>query len=610
MRSPQFGALRLSLLAALSALACQAMAAERVDLNGQDLQRSGITALRGGSGPAAALGLAAEELQPLRSQSYANGLVVTRHQQLYKGVPIWGEAVVEHASARAQTSNFSGALVRNLVQDLAHTQPSLSQAAVLSQAKGLHGASGARSAALSTNEQVKLFIKLDERNVGKLVYLVSFVDSSDGQHPSRPHFLIDANSGAVLERWEGLNHRDATGPGGNAKTGKYEYGTTYGPLVVTDDCQMNSGNVITVDLRGGSSGTTPFKFSCPRNEYKLTNGAYSPLNDAHYFGNVVFNMYQGWFGLRPISQTLYMKVHYGSNYENAFWDGTAMHFGDGASTFYPLVSLDVSAHEVSHGFTEQNSGLVYAKQSGGMNEAFSDMAGEAAEFFMKGRNDWLVGSEIFKASGALRYFADPTRDGRSIGHASNYNDSLDVHLSSGVYNKAFYLLATKAGWNTRKAFEVMVDANRLYWTANSTFNQGACGVEKAATNRGYAVADVTSAFAAVGVSCATQPPTGTALSKGVAQTGISLSKGASKLYTLVVPAGAKNLTFKLSGGTGDGDIYLKFGSAPSTTSYELKSDGSSNSETITVATPKAGTYYLLLSAYATVGSTSLVANYN
>jgi len=610
MSSPQIGLLRLSVLAALSALACQAIAAERVDLNGQDLQSSGISALRCAGGPAAALCLAAEEWQPRRSQSYANGLVVTRHQQFYKGVPIWGEAVVEHVSGKAKTSSFSGALLRNLVQDLAHTEPSLSQAAVLSQAKGLHGAERARSVASSRNEQVKLFIKLDERNVGKLVYLVSFLDSSDAQHPSRPHFLIDANSGAVLDRWEGLNHKDATGPGGNAKTGKYEYGTTYGPLVVTTDCQMNSGNVITVDLKGGTSGTTPFKFTCSRNEYKLTNGAFSPLNDAHYFGNVVFNMYQGWFGLRPISQTLYMKVHYGSNYENAFWDGSAMHFGDGASTFYPLVSLDVSAHEVSHGFTEQNSGLVYSKQSGGMNEAFSDMAGEAAEYFMKGTNDWLVGSEIFKASGALRYFADPTRDGRSIANAANYYDGLDVHLSSGVYNKAFYLLATKPGWNTRKAFELMVDANRLYWTANSTFNQGACGVEKAATNRSYAVADVTAAFAAVGVSCATQPQTGIPLSKGVAQTGISLAKGASKLYTLLVPAGAKNLTFKLSGGTGDGDIYLKFGSAPTTTSFELKSDGSSNTETITVAAPKAGTYYLLLSAYAAVSNTSLVANHN
>ena len=127
-------------------------------------------------------------------------------------------------------------------------------------------------------------------------------------------------------------------------------------------------------------------------------------------------MYSGWYNTAPISQKLRMRVHYSNNYENAFWDGSQMTFGDGASTFYPLVSLDVSSHEVSHGFTEQNSGLRYAGQSGGINEAFSDMAGEAAEYFMKGSNDWLVGADIFKqAEGSLRYMEDPTRDGRSIG---------------------------------------------------------------------------------------------------------------------------------------------------------------------------------------------------
>src|SRR3546814_574538 len=149
-----------------------------------------------------------------------------------------------------------------------------------------------------------------------------------------------------------------------------------------------------------------------------------------------------------------MKVHYSNSYENAFWDGSSMTFGDGASTFYPLVSLDVSSHEVSHGYTEQNSGLNYSGQSGGINEAFSDMAGEAAEYYFNGgSNDFLVGAQIFKGSGALRYMADPPQDGRSIGHADDYTSGMDVHYSSGVYNKAFYLLASKSGWNTETAFQ-------------------------------------------------------------------------------------------------------------------------------------------------------------
>ena len=499
-------------------------------------------------------------------------------------------------------------MVRNLAQDLGAARPALSEQAVLQLAKGRS------AAALTQNEQAKLYIRQDGKGVAQLIYLVSFLTTTAKGEPSRPHYIMDANSGEVLQRWEGLNHAlTGTGPGGNQKTGQYEYGSGNRPFLdVTQSgstCKLDSTNVTTVNLNGGTSGSTAHSFTCPRNTVKTINGAYSPLNDAHHFGNVVFNMYQSWLGVRPISQKLQMRVHYSSNYENAFWDGTAMTFGDGASTFYPLVSLDVASHEVSHGFTEQNSGLVYSGMSGGMNEAFSDMAGEAAEYYDRGTNDWLVGYEIFKGSGALRYMDNPTKDGRSIDHASKYTSSMDVHLTSGVYNKAFYTLATKAGWNTRKAFEVFADANRLYWTANSTFNAGACGVEKAAGARGYTVADVTAAFSVVGVSCATPPQTDIPLTNNVAVTGISLATGTSKLYSITVPTGKASLTIKLSGGTGDGDIYARMTTAPTTTSYTKKSDGSTNTETITFTSPAAGKYYILVNAYSKVTSTSLKATY-
>jgi Zn-dependent metalloprotease len=197
-----------------------------------------------------------------------------------------------------------------------------------------------------------------------------------------------------------------------------------------------------------------------------------------------------------------MRVHYGTNYQNAFWNGSSMTFGDGGSTFYPLVSLDVSAHEVSHGFTEQNSDLTYSGQSGGINEAFSDMAGEAAEAYNFGSNDFLVGADIYKSSsGALRYMDNPPQDGISIDHTSDYYGGLDVHYSSGVYNKAFYLLATTSGWSTQTAFQAFARANQLYWTSSTTFNQGVCGVVDAANDLGFNTADVDAAFAAVGATC-------------------------------------------------------------------------------------------------------------
>ncbi|MEP6633843.1 MAG: M4 family metallopeptidase, partial [Luteimonas sp.] len=430
--------------------------------------------------------------------------------------------------------------------------------------------------------------------------------------------IVDAQTGRVLKQWEGLTHAAiGTGPGGNAKTGQYEWGSggRYGFLDVTQSgttCTMNNATVKSVNLNGGTSGTTAFSYTCPRNTYKTINGAYSPINDAHYFGGVIQNMYNAYTGSNALTFQLVMRVHYSSSYENAFWDGSTMSFGDGASTFYPLTSVDVAGHEVSHGYTEQHSNLTYSGQSGGMNEAFSDMGGEATEYFWKGTNDFLVGPEIFKGSGALRYMNNPPQDGGSIDNAANYTSGLDVHYSSGVYNKAFYLLATKPGWNTPNAFKAFARANALYWTASSTFNQGACGVESAATDLGFTKADVTAAFSSVGVSCTGGGgggSTGGPLTKGVAVTNQSAATGSSVNYTLVVPAGSTNLTFTMSGGTGDADMYVKFGSAPTDTVYDCRPYKSGNAETCTFATPSAGTYYVRLKGYAAFSGVSLVGNY-
>jgi Zn-dependent metalloprotease len=138
--------------------------------------------------------------------------------------------------------------------------------------------------------------------------------------------------------------------------------------------------------------------------------------------------------------------------------------------------------------------------SGGMNEAFSDMAAQAAEFYSGGQNSWQIGPEIFKAAGkALRYMDDPTKDGRSIANAKDFNPWLDVHYTSGVYNKFFYLLGTSKGWDTKKAFDVMMHANASYWTSGSTFIEGACGAIRAAQDHQYDTAAVVAAADGVGI---------------------------------------------------------------------------------------------------------------
>jgi vibriolysin len=628
---------RINMLAtaiALSLVATGAQAAGKVDLHKRDIaqlkqQYQSQVAARGVAKMAHArhaqfMRADGDSTLLMRAQRADYGVRNYRYDQTFRGIPIFGEGVVVSEDGAGNVRTMFGNLYSGLDQDIASTTPRLSKAAAL--VAGKRAGLGDRiSGMLVENESADLRVYIDESGRGHLAYVVSFfADAIGAGSPTRPLIIIDANTGRILKQRENLQHAlVGTGPGGNAKTGQYEYGTNYGYLDVTQSgttCTMNSTNVKTVNLNNASTNTsnTAFSYTCPRNTVKTINGAYSPLNDAHYFGQVVFNMYQAYIGQAPLSFQLVMKVHYKTNYENAFWNGTAMTFGDGASTFYPLVSLDVSSHEVSHGFTEQQSGLCYdnGSQCGGMNEAFSDMAGEAAEYYSRGTNDWKVGAEIFKGTGALRYMNNPTQDGSSIDNAANMTSSMDPHYSSGVYNKAFYNLATKAGWNTQKAFQVFARANRDYWTANISWNNGACGVQTAATDLGYTVADVTSAFSAVGVSCSGGGggggggSTGGVLTKGVAVTGINQTAGNAVNYTMVVPAGSTNVTFTMSGGTGDADMYVKLGSAPTDSSYDCRPYKSGNAESCTFASSTGGTYYIrLIKAYSAFSGVSLVGDY-
>ncbi len=458
------------------------------------------------------LGLSPGEEELLSRKQYVDpdGNITTRYTQMYKGVPVIGDDIIINRRSSGDIERAHGFVVNGIKQDLVNVTPTLSSSQAMQLAKKQSAVNEVSILPNNTfeyeNESSRLGVWMKENGKAVLVYEVSFMQY--GENPSRPYYLIDANTGEILKYFDNIQHSNATGPGGNLKTGLYNYGSDYGYLNVTQSggtCTMNNSNVKTINLDHGTTGSTAYSFTCPENTYKQINGAYSPLNDAHYFGGVVYDMYNDWLNTSPLTFQLQMRVHYGNNYENAFWNGSSMSFGDGLNKFYPLVSLDVTSHEVSHGFTEQNSALVYSGKSGGLNEAFSDMAGEAAEYYMTGTNDWMVGAQIFKSSGALRYMNNPTMDGRSIAHQSDYYDGLDVHYSSGVYNKAFYNLATSSGWNTRKAFEVYARANMLYWSASTDWDAAGNGVMDAACDLGYDTNSVKASLADVGVTSSLSP---------------------------------------------------------------------------------------------------------
>ncbi|MET1255913.1 M4 family metallopeptidase [Aliikangiella maris] len=604
--------------------ATQVNAAERQYLQAKTQQLTTVAAsqsLTSNSQVSQLVGLTTNEsLEVVKVYQEANGDKTIRYQQTYKNIPVLGDHVIITQRADSSFKHAHGAVVSNIAADLSNVTATISQSQAIKLAKQKSFPSHAVVNNVNVsyeNENAILAIQLVEGKA-KLVYQVSYVQHAD--EPSRPISIIDAQTGELLSSYDNLQTAEVgTGPGGNQKTGRYEYGVDFGKLDVAQSgntCTMNNTNVKTVNLNHGSSGSTAYSFTCPENTHKEINGAYSPLNDAHFFGGVVFNMFNDWLNTAPLTFQLTMRVHYRSNYENAFWDGSAMTFGDGYNTFYPLVSLDVSAHEVSHGFTEQNSGLVYQNKSGGLNEAFSDMSGEAAEFYNKGSNDWLVGADIFKGNGALRYMNDPTKDGRSIGHQSDYSSGMDVHYSSGVYNKAFYLLATTTGWDTKKAFLVYAKANQKYWTANTDWDQAGNGVLDAACDLGYDLDAVQSSLQAVGVNssassegCGTPPPPPFVLQNGVPESNLSANTGGEIRYTMDVPQGATNIKFETSGGTGDADLYVKFGSEPTDTDYDCRPYKSGNSETCT-GTSTGGKYYVRLKAYSSFSNVTLVGSYS
>lgn len=519
------------------------------------------------------------------SQSTANQITHTAYQQYHKGIPVYGHQVVTHEASdvnRLALTPSKSAMSMNgqLIQEIDKpATASISEQAALDFAKARYGRFRSKETQYS-KEKAQLVYFIDEKNAAHLAYVVSFFANSQGK-PAQPTYIIDANNKQVLKQFNALktNHSpvQAMGEGGNEKTGEYTYGKDFDYLDIEFEngvCYLENRVVKTVDMQHKQSNQVnkPYQFVCSAPSYDHSGdeymGSYSVQDDAHYFGEVISKMYQEWYDTKPLDFQLVMRVHFGRHYENAFWDGMTMNFGDGGQVFYPLVSLDVAAHEVSHGFTEQHANLIYEGQSGGINESFSDMAGKTAEYYMHGSNTWGIGESITKdgfgatcqdgSKGALRCMDDPSLDEISIGDARDYpkleakakaeaiayieqiikdyqlpvkaewlenppqnltqeqqdllqqlrealNSDMQgyiVHTASGVFNRAFYALATTADWDIQKAFHVFLYANQHhYWTPGTQFNDGAYAVIQAARALSYDTQAVQHAFEKVGIIC-------------------------------------------------------------------------------------------------------------
>jgi len=437
----------------------------------------------------------------------AKGNKHNRYQQFYAGIPVWGQQVLTHQVNADNRTRLSGHYLNNIDANTSKNTSIKTTQAVIEHAK-LNVTKEYGKLKQIRKEQANQVIYRDEKS-GKtvLAYHVELYAINELNTPVRRMSIIDANTGFVYQDWNALMQIDITGPGGNDKTGRYDYGVDYPALQGTDSgaglCTLENDNVRAVNLNNSAdnSDNTAFEFACTENTFHPVNGAFSPINDAFFFGNLAFELYDNWYNVKPLNTQLSMKVHFDNQNQTAFWDGQAMTFGDGGDDYYPLVGVNISVHEISHGFTQLNSGLLYQGQSGAINEAFSDIAGEAAEFYWKGQVDWAVSANILKNSDGLRFFDKPTKDNISIDHLDDYVANIDVHHASGIYNHAFYLLATTSNWDVRKAFDVFVTANQSYWLPDATFESAACGLFMAASDLQYEWLDVYKALSAVGVYC-------------------------------------------------------------------------------------------------------------
>ena len=560
------------------------------------------------------------------NMSLPGGEVRERGQQMYRGLKVFGAEFIAARNPAGEYTFVTGSMMRNIARDVGTAKPAMT----LSQAERIAQAPYASKALADTQitNQKKTELMVIQRADGKAV--LAYRTEFNVERPSSisvPVQFIDAMTGEVVFQYNNLQtvEQRGSGPGGNGRTGQYEHGATTsglsGPTTVNKNgttCQLSNSRTLVVNARNGNgTGTTPIAFSCPDSSNRFVegtiNGAFGVSNDILYFGTKVFDFYTTVLNTQPLKcgNILVQYAHVMNRYDNAFYQNCQMRYGDGNS-FYPLTSTDVVAHEISHGVTEGRSNLVYANQSGGLNESFSDMAGTAFTFFLTGSTDFLIGSQISKTGTPLRFMATPSRDGRSIDSVNQFTTGLDPHFGSGPFNRAFFLLATRTGWDPVMAFKVYYTANDRYWTANTTYAQAGEGACRAARDLGFNTADVRATLQTIGLNptnCTTGTPTGNVLQNGVARTGISIGLNQQQTYQITVPSGATRITFTTTGTNGDVDLYARFNAQPTTTTFNCKSEGANSNETCTLTGLPAGNYFILLNGFAAATGVSLTATY-
>ncbi|MEU5718701.1 M4 family metallopeptidase [Streptomyces sp. NPDC020403] len=394
------------------------------------------------AGTAEAIGLSSQEELVVRDVvKDADGTVHTRYERNYKGLPVLGGDLVVH-----QKRN-NGARSTTKATDARISVPTTTPAVAATTAnRSAVAASQAKAPAASSARKVIWAATGKPTLAWETVVTGAQADGT----PSELHVITDAATGKQLYSYEAIE----TGTGNAMYSGQVTLGTSgTGSFTLTD---ASRGGHKTYDLNGATSGTgTLFTNSTDIWGDGTSGNRASAAADAHYGAALTWDFYKnelGRNGIRGDGVGAYSRVHYGNAYVNAFWSDTCfcMTYGDGANNVKPLTSIDVAAHEMSHGLTASTANLRYSRESGGLNEATSDIFGTSVEFYANNSSDvgdYLIGEKIdINGNGApLRYMDKPSKDGSSADYWSKSLANLDVHYSSGPANHFFYLLSEGSG---------------------------------------------------------------------------------------------------------------------------------------------------------------------
>ncbi|MEU8975530.1 M4 family metallopeptidase [Streptomyces monashensis] len=387
----------------------------------------------------------------------ADGTVHTRYERTYAGLPVLGGDLVVHTARSGRTEGITKATKTAI--KVASLTPRITSAKAEKQA--VSAAKTLGSAQSAANGARKVIWAGSGKPV--LAYETVVGGLQDDGTPNQLHVITDAATGRKLFQYQGIEN--ATGTGKGVYSGTVDLSTTQsGAAYQLYDTTRGGHKTYNLEHSTGSGTGTLFTSS---DDVFGTGTASSSATDqsaaadAAYGAQETWDFYKNTFGRSGIKNDgvgAYSRVHYGDSYVNAYWDDSCfcMTYGDGASNTHPLTSLDVAGHEMSHGVTANTAGLNYSGESGGLNEATSDIFGSSVGFYANNSNEpgsyWIGKAININGDGTpLRYMDQPSKDGNSADYWSSSVGGLDVHYSSGVANHFFYLLSEGSGSKTINA---------------------------------------------------------------------------------------------------------------------------------------------------------------